>query len=133
MNAAADTVNPVADILDKAADIIERQGWTQGDWYQELPVPPEDCPVCAGGGINVATDHAPDDDGYTYDERDEAFRAFAHHVDPDQANKSEEGDYLDAWISAIGEWNDDPERTIEQVVAALRACAANLRTGACAA
>ncbi|MCW2918554.1 MAG: hypothetical protein JWN52_6622 [Actinomycetia bacterium] len=133
-----------ADILDKAADVIVANGWIQDDFYltlgiddQPLPtkrgVQPKDsmeCPVCAGGGINVAADFIPD-----YDEPDgvlyNALEAFARHVEPDP-ERFADGAWTDPdeLYGVIAEWNDIYGRTAEQVVAELRACAADLRGGA---
>lgn len=129
------------DLLDKAADIIVRNGFHQDEFFLRLtvdglPLPhrwaaeerkdPRLCPVCAGGAINVAAGwRRPDLEqnpggprGYHLD----ALRAFARHVDPNFEPAVDDRPY-----AVIGEWNDETGRTLDQVTAALRECAAGLR------
>lgn len=120
-----------AEILDQAADVIERNGWTQVAFSETDPdtiyTTTRDCPVCALGAMNVAAGLEPDAEP---DERPVgAYRAFAEHlglsVDADRG--------VIGFSTSIGEdWNDAKGRTAEQVVTELRACAANLRAGGAA-
>lgn len=122
-----------AEILAKAADAIERNGWTQGDWYDGVHADPAECPVCASASINLGGDYAPD---YQEDEGDErrfnVFLAFARHVQPEATARREacmelsDDRNLEGLIDLIASWNDVVSRTKEQVVIELRACAANL-------
>ena len=143
-----------AEILDKAADVIERNGWVQQEYY-DWPAPcvavtnPQECAVCPRGGIAVAAGRHPEfvsswpdycpsieelatesdertasaEDLDALAEISTAERAFAAHLRK-----------IDPWRSAslidrafIESWNDEEGRTADEVVAQLRACAANLR------
>lgn len=147
------TPEAVADLLDKAAAHIEAHGWTQEEFYAwHADVPIEQCKVCGRGGIAVAAGAHPefaetpldvaklplifadDDDPYcdghlapedqaTLDLIQAAEKAFAAHLHKTQRDIVE-GLADDAVISG---WNDEPDRTAEQVIAALRECAADLR------
>jgi hypothetical protein len=121
----SDATSP-AGILDQAAAVIQRNSWTQNQFYLRIPgYRPSLCPVCAGGGINVAAGLEPargadDPRGYHAD----AIEAFARHVDPSYA---EDDDGRRRPYASIGAWNDADGRTAEQVVTELKACAAKLR------
>lgn len=95
-----------AAILDEAANVIERNGWTQGFYYDlSVDLPPAECPVCPLGAIGLAM-------GATNPKTDRAFGSPAE-VALEQ--------YLD--IVTVADWNDDPERTVTEVIAALRGAA----------
>lgn len=124
-----------AAILDEAANVIRRNGWTtDGDFHEQLfildgdddesdtvPIPADKCPVCTVGAIAVATGREPDDwcnGGGVI----EAMRAvqdylgleliFDGHVDEDRAV-----------LEAIGSWNDKTAANREVVIAALEGAA----------
>lgn len=103
------------EILDKAADVIERNGWYQGDFCNSgrENVPPKECEVCVFGAILVAANREPTLGILVF--QDPTARAFAAHL-------GFAGD-----TNRVTRWNDDPTRTSVQVVHELRACAANLR------
>lgn len=109
----------VADILTAAAELIDRPGaWIQGQGAKTITGEPVDptheraAQWCAWGAIERVTN------GHRA-RSDRSFHALldALDLDPD-------------WDPAIfGEvWNDAPERTQAEVVAALRAAAENART-----
>jgi hypothetical protein len=121
-----------SEILDKAADHIERVGWAKDDWYIEPLIVSDDgadwsdCKLCAGGGINVAAgydadfdEHAGLADGHP---AARAFMVLAERVAPDE----EVADPDDA-VTVVIKWNDADERTAEEVVRELRAAAASER------
>jgi hypothetical protein len=103
-----------ADVLRKAADVIDQRGWCQGSF-----VPPNSdpltAPVCAEAAISVAGGVLPFGRGFASAGVDAAIaaraarRVFRHRVQ-----------------RPISDWNDEPERTAEQVTAELRACANEL-------
>lgn len=124
-----------AAILDEAANVIRRNGWTaDGDFHEQLygryedddegdiePIPSDECPVCTVGAIAVAAGREPDDwcnGGGVI----EAMRAvheylgldleFEGHVDEDRAV-----------LEAIGSWNDNTAPNSEAVIAALEGAA----------
>lgn len=117
----------VSEVLDKAAGVIERNGWHQGEFYQAGSAPePNLCKVCAGGAINVAGGEDPDRE-YAEGSVRAARQAFAERIDPETVAEALRVDgYLerDELIELIGGWNDQDHRTAEQVVAELRAAAA---------
>jgi hypothetical protein len=101
-----------ADILDEAANVIERNGHHKGDYYtDEGGRAPAACPVCTYGAIHVAAFGEPvptldtiDADG---DAATEAIRSLRRHLN----------------TTALGAWNDAPDRTAEQVITTLRSAA----------
>ena len=100
----------IADVLDKAADLIEPEGaWTQGAEArdangEELSYPYDDAVCfCAGGAVWKA--------GHEWSVAISAWRLFQSTV------PYEDGP----------EWNDEPERTQAEVVAKLREAAAKAR------
>lgn len=95
-----------ADILDEAANVIERNGHCKGFYYDlSVDLPPAECPVCPLGAINLAM-------GNPNPKTDRVFGSPAE-VAMER--------YLDA--ASVADWNDDPDRTAEQVIAALRGAA----------
>jgi hypothetical protein len=125
----------IPNILLKAAEVIELNGWTQNDWYASVGtddldvLPAQECPVCAAGAINVAADHVPDFDEPEGNLR-EALEAFARHIDPEIGSVLDEfADEADLF-SSIGDWNDTSAGSAEDVITALRECAASLKAGA---
>ncbi|MFD0902386.1 DUF6197 family protein [Actinomadura sediminis] len=113
-------------ILERAADVVERNGLHHGDWILTVPDMPEvDCPVCAGGAINVAAlGHAEidaDDEASLRGAHRQAYLALARLIVPGVAEETE------ALIETVARWNDAERPTAEQVVAMLRAAAENER------
>lgn len=116
-----------SEILDKAADQIDRRGWVQDDWWEaDTPTHWTDCKVCAGGGINAAAGWAPDFDGYdrlgAEHPAARAVIAFADRVAPDRESPA-----VDWAMALIIRWNDEEGRTATEVVRELRAVAASER------
>lgn len=129
-----------SEILDNAANIILRDGWHQGTYYKEPvlvtdsdedetlreagEVADKTAPCCQEGAINRATI------GYAWlsserrrtashedtRARDEAVRWMRRHLN---ATSSIDGDQVRSAVS----WNDHPDRTVEEVVEALRGAA----------
>lgn len=104
----------VADILAAAADLIEPEGaWTQGTSYRDADGDirdgggPEVVCRCVAGAVNEVCD-------WSFDGAVPAFRLLEAHVG----------------VSDIARWNDAPERTQAEVVAALRAASEKARTAA---
>lgn len=108
----------LADVLDKAAEIIARNGWMQDDFYdftqsQVWGKEPKDCRVCAYGAIHIALTgmpQPPEEDG----------------PDPDEAAYALL-DFIGVEGRDLGSWNDQNGRTAEEVVQAMRGTAAHLR------
>lgn len=119
----------ISEILDKAGDLLAGEGkWTQGAYSRDsegkadLYEDPEEPPIaasnpacwCALGAIAVACDADPMW-GYTFSQRQLQPAGIAMN-------------YLAKTVSAeILVWNDTPERTQSEVVAAFRAAAAKAR------
>lgn len=99
----------VAADLRAAADVLERDGWTQGDYGR-----PSGC-KCLYGGIHFAVT-----DGESVSDvelsREEEKRADA------AASRVMEVVDAGGWLDLL-DWNDEPGRTAAEVVAALRAAA----------
>jgi len=98
--------------LIKAAELIEEHGWDRHTYYD----PDTDC-YCVDGAIMAVTGHEPMIDGYrlsktTQDlyDRDAAEQLLMEHLGI-------------STIPALFRWNDDPDRTKEEVVSALKAAA----------
>lgn len=101
-----------------AADVIERNGLHKGSYYKvDDPTPPEKSPVCSAGAINVAVHGYPWAPTYN-SEADcrsmAAFYAVSTHVN----------------AASVALWNDEPFRTAEEVIAALRGAADKLEAEA---
>lgn len=96
-----------AEVLEKAAEYIERHGWYQGG------VNGPGASTCAAGAVNYLTWGSRD--GSTYNEGQDTVRCEAF-------------DYLRARLPEldIASWNDAPERTREEVCQKLREVAASL-------
>ncbi len=111
-----------ADILDRAADIIARDGLCQGEWWTDTTLAwTPGTPCCAAGAIAVATGDTTIVGAFAcWVAAHPAFLAFANHLG-----------FVDQ-PGLVIQWSDDPIRTPERVVRELRACAKNLRAGAAA-
>lgn len=88
---------PCSDILNEAADLIEKFGWIQGNYGAE------ECGYCALGAI-LAVDF---DDDYS-------IHSFNNYI---------QDNHPDMNLGAV-EWNDTPGRTKEEVISTLRKAAA---------
>jgi hypothetical protein len=120
-----DTAPPTtAAILYGAADHLSRHGWHQGGLrpFTGLYITPP--PVCAGAAISVVA--YGDIFGWLLDTSTDpagaAAKYFAQHL------SKTTGVYGHDWVSIIGVWNDDPDRTVDQVITALRAVARKWET-----
>lgn len=116
------------EILDKAADVIETRGWHQGGYTPDgtpgNPIDLRTCPVCVLGAIKVAAGCGPEDEMPA--DAFEAATALAEHLEID--DRLETGLLI---TEVVGDqWNDAAAESAEQVTAALRDCAAELRAGA---
>jgi hypothetical protein len=95
-----------AAVLDRAADIIERNGHCKGFYYDaSVDLSPAECPVCPLGALALAM-------GATNPKTDRAFGSPAE-IALER--------YLD--IVSVADWNDAPDRTPAEVIAALRGAA----------
>jgi hypothetical protein len=119
----------IPDVLLKAAEVIETRGWHQGgyvpnDPYTDLTA----CPVCVLGAINVASGQSLENDFYSsvmHAVNVQAAVALAKHLG--LADVTDPVDLIDA----VGEhWNDEVATSPEQVITALRECAAELKASA---
>ena len=124
----------VADVLRRAALVVEVNGWYQGG-YCDTGIgsrenrPAEQCPVCVLGAVSVVVFEDPDrievvlvdaeECGFDSLDGDETAAWWAVTVVADVVTP----DDLASLISRVGGWNDDPARTKEQVTAVLRAAA----------
>ncbi len=109
-----------SEVLDRAADLIEERGWTQGGggWFPEsLPC---DAPLCAEGALKAACVEAAALEGGHYTD---------FHYGRDWMKTGEQTgalravrNYLDD-ASPVFAWNDEPGRTGPEVIAVLRAAA----------
>lgn len=87
-----------SELLRKAADEIRRRGWHQGD-YGSDPEAAKNCMVCSRGAINAVATGDP----------------WVYNIAADKAAK---GLYSTLRHDALGivRWNDDPDRTVEEVL-----------------
>ncbi|KPI09908.1 hypothetical protein OV450_3399 [Actinobacteria bacterium OV450] len=98
-------------ILDEAVHVIERDGWHQGRLTSGNA---STGPVCALGAITrAATGNA---FNYTGEADAAANRLGAHIVEACSIEDS-------SWWQNIPAWNDDPARTKEDVILALKQAA----------
>lgn len=107
------------DILTDAAAIIERNGWAQGKAVEASPAG-ANCPTCANLALGDAARFRSEVLGANYHAYLEAQVALLKYlkisIAPALLNQTTKG-------SLIVDWNDAPERTAAEVVAALRGAA----------
>ena len=97
-----------AEVLSKARDVLAERGWHQGD-FATAP----DGAVCAVGACSVAAYGMPTMIAETFGDPDgETLLRLIRDVICDSQ-------YADP-MSTIAQWNDDPSRTYEDVVLALK-------------
>jgi hypothetical protein len=120
-----DTTPPTtAAILYGAADHLSRHGWHQGGlrpYTGTITVPP---PLCAGSAISVAA-HG-NILSWLFDTDPAASSAlayFAQHI-----TLSLTGAPWQDPAGIVSQWNDDPLRTADEVITALRAAAKQWET-----
>lgn len=115
------TTTQLADVLDKAATVIETNGWHRGYLYDDEQAdegtPLNSCRVCAIGAINTAVHGTP------------RFPTARGKSDTHEIAAA-----VERWLSLdagreLAEWNDDLTRTQDDVVRAFRDTAAELRAG----
>ncbi|NUQ95330.1 MAG: hypothetical protein HOY79_01770 [Streptomyces sp.] len=109
----------IADVLDRAADHIDKFGWMQGDLWDlraDARLLPSQCPVCAFGSLNMALHGTP---------RFPELR-------PGDLSSHDVADYVERRLGGVelADWNDDPHRTQAEVTALFRETASQLRGGA---
>ena len=92
----------VADVLNGAAGLIERDGWCQRQYRDE-----NGC-RCLAGAIDAVAGEDPE---FHWESTEDAVTVRARHAVADVVGKN--------WSS----WNDEPGRTKAEVVAVLRAAA----------
>jgi len=103
-----DAPKTVADILTAAANLIEPEGaWLQGAYTQDLRC------FCTLGALAHVSGKGATAVGVT-----PPAKALANHLNPEDSSADR----------VITRWNDAPERTQAEVVAALRAAAEKFRT-----
>ncbi|MFF6847053.1 DUF6197 family protein [Streptomyces antimycoticus] len=101
----------------RAADIIRTNGHNKGDYYRipetgvGIEPAPAECPVCAAGALSIALTGAPRPvaDGIPLVEA--AARRLLEHLIPGYKRA------LAIWDLGVL-WNDVPERTADDVIAA---------------
>ena len=100
-----------SEVLRKAADEIRRRGWYQGE-FAPIEADDDSCPVCAWGAINVA--HSGDPRNWYVEgapgEESPALQVLAIAATGDA-------------FRSVPSWNDDPERTVEEVLDAFERAA----------
>lgn len=118
------TYEEVADALAGAADLIEKDGWTQRSLFAYSS---GSIRRCVRGGISDAChvfDQAGSGGGARY------RREFALAKTAEAALGYWLADMQDPlYTDYVPEWNDAPEQTKDQVIAALRGCAEFVRGG----
>lgn len=97
------TEAPVAEILERAAQILEERGWTQGRYGADSIDIITAGPHCAIGAIATA-----------YGDSDKYLRSEAELV---------LAEFLGLEYGDVEPWNDEEGRTAGEVIAALRAAA----------
>ena len=119
---AVDAAVTPADVLRGAARYLQLHGWTQGTYYADQP-DDHTPPACAMGALGMAA----------FGQR---FPAPAYER-PEWADYKRAEDVLMAHLGCgyppvsdddypepgVGDWNDQPDRTAEQVITALNAAA----------
>ncbi|MEU8136047.1 DUF6197 family protein [Streptodolium elevatio] len=112
------TTIPNPQIYRNAIDVIRERGWHQGDFFNDDGVAIGGC--CIAGAIRYGTNGYP---SVPSDATDEAEMWLVEKV---------LGAYYFDWVmlwasggcaDAVGKWNDAPDRTKAEVIAALEAAA----------
>lgn len=98
-----------ADILLRAADVIEERGHTKGVLQDR------EGRVCAFGALNVVV-YGSADHSYLQSSRDEAAHAVTRHLGLGSG-----------YLGPLVNWNNAPERTQQEVVDAFRGAARALK------
>ncbi|NUQ98250.1 MAG: hypothetical protein HOY79_17460 [Streptomyces sp.] len=120
-----------AAVLDEAANVIRRNGWHQGDYYNPHTSPgsddPRSCPVCLLGSIAVAAGQDPENWIETSQSRDAAL-AVGRRLGIDLAPGGNPIDFddehdIEHLACQVGGWNDRDDREAEDVIAVLEAAA----------
>jgi hypothetical protein len=119
-----------AEILEKAADLYESEqiDWCQGQAYG-LSWPKGMVSACAMGAIYLASGYKIRGGGYVVNNP----REVAAHDSFRQGRRAihELEIFLDPECSrTVAGWNDQPERTKEEVIQAMKDCAKDLRNKA---
>lgn len=102
--------------LRESADLIERNGWTQGAFWRAVDdKPAEECPVCSLGAIYTTTSGHPDGGSGSWDviQRFVAVKVALH-------------DYLNEIVIY---WNDKDDQTAEEVIRTFRLVADKVESG----
>jgi hypothetical protein len=121
-----------SELLDGAADVIERKGWVQKDYWNNetdsegAPLDPRDCPVCPRGAIAVAAGRHP-----MWKIQNDRQAACGDLVGAERADWEAIDVAEMALVQYIGgtnpegveNWADDEARTLPQILFALRAAA----------
>ncbi|MFD8088727.1 DUF6197 family protein [Streptomyces malaysiensis] len=100
-----------------AANIIRENGHNKGDYYRipetgvGIELAPAECPVCAAGAISIALTGAPKPDGWDVPLVEAAVRRLLEHLIPGYKRA------MAIWDLGVL-WNDVPERTADDVIAA---------------
>jgi hypothetical protein len=108
---------PTSEVLNRAADILQRDGWHQGGYapdQTEDGIPTTGLPVCAIGAL-CAAEGAPlywsaDLGCWAGDDMSEAGQALGYYLGG-------------IFPIHVPEWNDSPNRTAAEVIEVLRAVA----------
>lgn len=116
------------DILLAAADVVCERGLTKREFADVSATGSlTDCPVCTVGAIAVAAGDDPD--SWNHYDAIVALLALGEvigvrpEVDWDVYGSE---DHAELFMLGIGRWNDVPERTDAEVIAALQAAAESL-------
>ncbi|WP_458089317.1 DUF6197 family protein [Streptomyces malaysiensis] len=106
----------------EAANIIRANGHNKGYWYSVpetgvgIELSPAECPVCAAGAISIALTGVPKPGRHDVPLVEAAVRRLMEHLIPGYRRA------LAVWDLGVL-WNDVPERTADQVIAAFEVAA----------
>jgi hypothetical protein len=116
VNAILEARAQLVDDLRDTANLIENNGWTQGDFFAERDgLPPELCPMCSIGAVHTVTSGHPVGGGADW----AGIQRFV-------AIKNALHNYLN---QAIIDWNDHPAQTAENVIQTFRLVADEIESG----
>lgn len=124
-----DLTGTPADTLRVAANYLADYGWCQGDLYADLTIscPPADIPGAIRAVVYGYPNDAPVLDGRLGWHVDIALGTLADHLDHLNTGHPDDGLALLGWLDyachAVTAWNDEPDRTLDQVLAAMHAAA----------
>jgi hypothetical protein len=110
----------MTDVFKEAARIIERNGHHKGGYHDTSAPDLNDCRVCVLGALSIAYFGFPDPYNAPR-EAVEQVQEFTHITNrvADHIGLPYDPDDIEASTNSVGDWNDEPERTEQDIIRVL--------------